>query len=439
MDTQSERLIFQAAHPIEHAFKARGTLDDWRENQGKVCVGNSRLVFSVSTGFAAPLVYPTGEESGGVHFYGISSEGKTTLLRVAGSEWGGSDTPYDYLVPWRATSNGLEPVAAHHCDSLLCLDEINQVSTREAGESAYMLANGSGKQRARRDGSGKPVVTWRILFLSSGEISLADKIQEDGRGRVLGGQQVRVVDIPADAGQGLGVFEDLHGHANGQAFADYLKAASNLYYGTAARAFIREVACDFDAVADAAKKARDEFVSDYCPLHADGQVKRVAARFGLIGAAGELATAFNILPWPEGEAERAARVCFDAWLEHRGGTGPAEIAAGIEQVRRFFQLHGESRFRQWEGDDLIHPIAHRAGIKRRADIGSPWEFYVFPEVYTTEICAGFDARHLTKELIKRGFMIPGKDRAAGLEYVPGFGGKPTRLYHFTSAILGDQQ
>lgn len=46
-----------------------------------------------------------------------------------------------------------------------------------------MLANGSGKARATRDGSARKSAHWRLLFLSSGEIGLADKVAEDNRGR----------------------------------------------------------------------------------------------------------------------------------------------------------------------------------------------------------------------------------------------------------------
>lgn len=53
-----------------------------------------------------------------------------------------------------------------------------------------------------------------ILFLSTGEISLGDKLAEDGR-RVTAGQQVRVIDLQADAGAGLGLFETLHGARDG--------------------------------------------------------------------------------------------------------------------------------------------------------------------------------------------------------------------------------
>ena len=48
----------------------------------------------------------------------------------------------------------------------------------------------------------------RCLFLSNGEIGIAEKVAEDGHGRkVTAGQQVRVIDIPAVAGAGLGLFE----------------------------------------------------------------------------------------------------------------------------------------------------------------------------------------------------------------------------------------
>ena len=76
----------------------------------------------------------------------------------------------------------------------------------ERGERIALLgANGSGKSRSSRDGTARKAARWRVLFLSSGEIGLADKVAEDGRGRKLAaGQQVRIVDISAEAGAGMG-------------------------------------------------------------------------------------------------------------------------------------------------------------------------------------------------------------------------------------------
>jgi uncharacterized protein (DUF927 family) len=270
------------------------------------------LVFAISAAFAAALIYLSNDESGGFHFVGRSSLGKTTALRVAGSVWGGSEATSGYLRQWRATANGLEGIAALHCDTLLCLDELSEVNPREASSIAYMLANGQGKARARRDGSARPSYLWRLLFLSSGEITLADKVREDDRRRATAGQQVRVLDIPADVGSGLGLFENIHGATNGQKFADHLRAATENYYGAAARAFLLQLVKQHSEIGNAVREHRDTFIEEHCPPGADGQVRRAATRFGLVSAAGELATALGITGWPEGASDWAAGICFEA-------------------------------------------------------------------------------------------------------------------------------
>ncbi|MEZ5480133.1 MAG: hypothetical protein R3E95_22425 [Thiolinea sp.] len=63
--------------------------------------------------------------------------------------------------------------------------------------------------------------------------------------RVKAGQQVRVIDIPADAGQGLGVFDTLpEGFGNSGDFADYLKDASKQQHGTAFVAYLETLVRD---------------------------------------------------------------------------------------------------------------------------------------------------------------------------------------------------
>ena len=81
--------------------------------------------------------------------------------------------------------------------SLLALDELGEVSGREAGAAAYMLANGAGKARADRAGHARRSARWRVMILSSGELSLADKMAEGGA-RIAAGQAVRLLDLAAD-------------------------------------------------------------------------------------------------------------------------------------------------------------------------------------------------------------------------------------------------
>ncbi len=360
-DTGAERMLYQSSASVIHAFHVRGSLRDWRREVATRCAGNSRLVLAVSAAFAAALLSITGDESGGLHFVGRSSVGKTTALRVGGSVWGGSQTQSGYLRQWRATANGLEGIAALHCDTLLCLDELSEVNPREAGQVAFMLANGAGKSRAHRDGSARKPHVWRLLFLSSGEITLADKVREDGRQKATAGQTIRILDIPADCGSGLGLFENIHGAENAQVFADHLRAATQEFHGTAARAFLTEIAKQkSDRLAQNVREHRNDFIAEYCSPGADGQIQRAATRYGLVAAAGELATALGITEWDAGDATWAARVCFQAWLDRRGHIGPAELQDGIDQVRRFFALHGESRFTPENRSANPHPCLPRS-------------------------------------------------------------------------------
>jgi uncharacterized protein (DUF927 family) len=442
-DTGGETVLLQTANVLDHAFRTGGTLAGWQEQVARHAVGNSRLAFALSAAFAAPLVNVIGAESGGFHLRGGSSTGKSTALVVAGSVWGGGGVR-GYIRNWRATDNGLEGVALAHCDALLCLDEIGQVSPQAAGAAGYMLSNGCGKTRASRNGDNRPPAEWRALFLSSGEISLADKMAEDGRGRkAAAGQVTRLVDLPADAGAGLGLFETLHGFPSADAFARHLKAASAEHYGHAARAFLDKIAATFGESSDLVATASKQFVAKHCPPGADGQVSRVCARFALVAAAGEMATFAGVLPWPEGEATKAAVRCFRAWLDQRGGVESAEETEGVSAVRRFIEAHGNSRFepmgdlipRNSHGDLMEPRIVNRAGF-RRTDGDNGVEFLVLPEVWKSEVCAGLDAGAVAKTLHKRGMLIGQGGKMQGVARLPGFK-NAVRVYVLSGALFGD--
>ncbi len=145
---------------------------------------------------------------GGIHIQGSSSIGKSSALKVAASVFYGGRLR-DWLGSWRSTDNSLEGVAAAHCDLPLAIDEIGEANPFTVGQTAYMLANGRGKGRANQDGSGRPAAEWRLLCLSSGEVGLTEALQsaKNGAGIVRAGQEVRIVDIPAQAGP-LGLFEN---------------------------------------------------------------------------------------------------------------------------------------------------------------------------------------------------------------------------------------
>lgn len=433
---EAEPVLFQADTLEGNPYRERAALSEWRDSVAALCIGNSRLVFSVSAAFAAVLLGPCEEDGGGFHLRGDSSCGKTTALRVAASVFGG----LDYMQRWRATDNGLEALAAMYSDTLLPLDELAQMDPRAAGEAAYMLANGSGKSRADRNGNARGRKTWRVLFLSAGEVSLADHVAQAGR-RTHAGQEVRMADIPADAGAGLGLFEELHGRPDGHTLSRDLCEAAARHYGTAGPAFIEAVIPRLDELPGSIARMREQFMADVLTDDAGGQARRAAARFTLVAVAGEFAAVCGIVPWQKGEAKRAAARRFADWVAGRGGAGNAEIHALLRQVRVFFELHGESRFTPWNRaeDDHAPRTSNRAGFVKIGSDESPLAttYYVLPEVFRGELCAGHDHRDAEKVLVARGWIKPGSDgRATRAERLPGYG-KPTRCYVIPTTGMED--
>jgi putative DNA primase/helicase len=441
-----ERILYQSASAAPGTFKQRGKLADWQKHVSAPCAGNSRLVFAVCTAFAAPLLHITGMESGGIHYRGDSSTGKTTALRVAASVWGGAE----YLQRWRATDNGLEALAAQHSDCLLVLDELSQVDPKAAGEVAYMLANGSGKARASRTGTLRDTASWRLLFLSSGEAGLAEHMALAGR-KPKAGMEIRLLDIPADAGHGLGLFDTLHDHASGAAFSKEITEAALKYHGTPALAFLENVIKHLDELPGLVKKAQLGFNTRNLADDAAGQAHRAALRFALVGAAGEIATAWKITGWQSGAAMLAAETCFKAWLAQRGGGGNQEAAAMLSQVRQFFELHGDARFVDWEraGDDHAPKTVNRAGFRKTRDAVSETgaavfddsdnraretEFFVLPEVFRQEICKSFDYKTVARLLVEQGYMVTDGRNLSSNARLPGIG--LTRCYRITQKLLG---
>ena len=448
-----ERILFQSASATPGTFKRKGKLADWQTNVAARCAGNSRLVFAVSAAFAAPLLHVTGMERGGVHLRGDSSTGKTTALRAAASVWGGME----YLQRWRATDNGLEALAAQHSDCLLVLDELSQVDPKAAGEVAYMLANGGGKARANRTGGLRDPASWRILFLSSGEAGLSEHMAE-AKKKPKAGQEIRLLDIPADAGAGHGMFQELHQYANGATFSKALTEAACKHYGTAAQPYIEKLVEHNDKVATWIKKAQSEFTHGNVEADAGGQVHRAALRFALIGAAGELASKWQITGWQAGEAMQAAVTCYKAWLAQRGGAGNLEELNMLAQVRRFFEAHGEARFTDWSRpasntEGHSPRTINRAGYRKHNTdtmtdgrgeevvAGTHTEFYVMPETFRGEVCGGFDHRVVSKLLVRHGCLIPPEGKGyTRKERLPGGEGNAHvyRITHKVFELGGDE-
>lgn len=415
----SSDVVYQAADHTND-YSLAGSLSAWRKGIAKASEKNQLMVLAISAAFAGPLLNLCGAEGGGLHFVGDSSTGKTTLLEVACSVWGGPR----YKRSWRTTANGMEGAAALFNDSLLAIDEIGECDPRDVGAIVYALANGVGKQRANRFGLARAPTRWRCMVLSSGERSISTSMAEGGY-RIKAGQSIRIVDIPC--ARQYGAFDDLYNKASGAALADSYKRQAGIHHGHPGRAFLREITAaqrDWKAELEEYKKMPELQAAS----SAEGQERRVAAKFALIAFAGEVATEYGITGWPTGLCVIAAELGLQLWRQSRANTTTdnTEKADAVSQLCEFIDEHGDSRFSNLKAESTA-PVRDRAGWWED-DIMTGVRVYWFTGVGLRHALNGFDFHRACESLINSGVLTPGQDRHATTKTILG---RSSRVYRIS--------
>lgn len=402
-----ESVIYQGV--TNGDYTSVGTLTDWQREVAARAVGNSRIVFAICTAFAGILTEMACESGGGFQFTGDTSKGKTsTLIDPAASVWGHPD---NFAKKWRATTNGLEALCLSRNHSTLMLDDLGQSNAKECGQAAYMIANGQSKVRMQKEGVNRPLSTWKVMILSSGELDIAQHMAEAGK-VAKGGQVIRLPSIPADAGAGMFAIERLHDQPDGRQFTDTLKAMTRKYYGTAGVAFLEKLTSPetLKETTDSIRGGITEIVKLLkIPDGAAPEIGRVAARFALVAHAGELATKFGVTGWEKGEALKASNRCFNDWLFEAGCAVSADNKVLFAQVSAFLQAHGASRFPPHDISSAdLQNFQNRAGFSHNHE-GNVY-FWVESGAFNRELCKGFNPTTAAKSLVKAGWLEPGPDR-----------------------------
>jgi putative DNA primase/helicase len=411
----SDDIIFQSAHRSLEAFGQRGTTEEWRDDIGSLAVGNPMLTLALCAAFAAPLLHICPAENGGIHFFGDSSTGKSTMLRAAASVWGSPE----YVGSWRATANGMEGASSLRNDCLLALDEISECNPKEVGAIVYAAGNGRGKTRARASGDVKPIVTFRNFIVSTGERTISAVMEEAGD-RAKAGQLVRMLDIPV--GRKHGCFDELHTFASGSAMSDAIRNRSAQFYGTVGRQFVAYLVKMQETVPAHFEQIKN--MPMFTPDDDHGQAKRIAQRFALLALAGEIATESGITGWNQGVATAAAEVGLSTCLSMRG-KGNSETHQIIEAVTDYISTYGDSRFTHLDDENSRLKSNERSGWYEDDRDGR--RHYLFHAAGFKAAHEGFDQKQVIKVLQAKGILPPAsKDRKSA--QVKNIRGHSQRIY-----------
>ena len=308
-------------YPALAAYHSAGSLEDWRQAVAPMA-GNPLTIVAMCAGLAGGILPLSGSENAGFHFHGISSSGKTTACQSAMSIWGCAADPQSTQKPtlfqtWAATDNGRELMAASCSGGPMFLDEIGAMPPGLA-VAVYPLLNGRGKTRMNEYGGMRTQHSWQTFVLSTGEVSVYQRIMQEAQRQAMTGELVRLLDIPVD-----NLPQDPALSAEqAQELARHLKTVVAEVYGSAGPAFIRDLQDAFPSLGDLRENLmtciNDAYV-DLCaalskrrPLSAPH--KRALRHFALPLAVGRWA-ADSVFPFSEDVIDRSVIAVAEAWFD----------------------------------------------------------------------------------------------------------------------------
>ncbi|ECR8550624.1 DUF927 domain-containing protein [Salmonella enterica] len=398
--TPERPVAFCGGSAAIRGYVVRGNAAEWRDHVASLMQGNHSMMLGVLVGLSAPLNSLAGGGSFGVHLFAQSSAGKTTTVEAATSLYG---DPEMLKLSWDATRHGLTVEAAARNDGFIPIDEIGQGGkVTEIAQAAYSLFNGVGRIQGRKEGGNRPTIRWKIAALSTGEEDFEAYLVKGGM-TPKAGQLVRLLSVP---------FTDtlaFNGCSDGDEHAKAIKQMASRYCGAAGREWIRWLADNKETALHAVAEKESEWARSL-PDEASSQVRRVASRFALMDAAGELAA--GITGWTPEESSEAVHAAFDSWVNDFGLENREKYQV-ITRARDFIQRYGLTRFQPYSfgkiNGDMDRQYAGRinnlAGylVSGRRKDGLP-EYHIIPSVFDEEILCGISRNFGGKVLEDAGML-----------------------------------
>jgi putative DNA primase/helicase len=423
-------------------LRTNGTHEEWVENVAIPCDGNSRLLFALSFAFTPPMIELIGAEMKVINYMGSGRSGKSTILEVGGSVYGGTGKREGYMEKWRSSSktNGLEAIAYHYNDLLLCLDELSQLPKEARGDAIHALVEGRGRSRAEQSGKlARNSSVWRTNILSSSNDSPED-YGFISNGRTRAAQESRFLIIPADAGEGYGIFDSVPMEINGsniksgERFSSYLQKATRTYYGTPIRAFLKkytsERSQDKNALAEKINKNIQFFISKAGADSTDAIKLNGAKAFGFVYAAGILASEYEVVPFDQDSILSAVLRCYNDHRDFQCASAFQKESLNKNDAEKIIQavydlvVKNREKFipynRKGEITDL-NEFDRSLGVRTKLSSGDK-RFYIKPAVLHESV-SGCSPQIILNTLKESEILVLGHDMRTKIQKTFGVSGK----------------
>ncbi|MBA6348329.1 DUF927 domain-containing protein [Colwellia sp. BRX8-9] len=335
-------------------FATSGTLTQWQDNVlAPVSTINFGL-FTLLAAFSSCLLKPLKLESGGFNLWGASSKGKTASLQGYASVWGnggttGSGSTGVFIKNWNATSRGIETLPPSRSGTGMALDELGLADDKTFTSSVYTIAEGMGSLVMDQNRNAVQPTQWTIMFISSAEMSMREKIKMGGK-KFKPGMAVRLIDIPLDGFNGDD--DALLVNSERKGTVEKIKRSASQYYGHAGPAFIKKLTeqfSTFEQMYENLAARHQALAQSYYDDSMSSEHYRIIDRFALVELAGTLAVEYGVLNITQGQVENAVFDAINAWYGSEETVD--EGTRAIENIGAYITKH-LLRFRSTDDDDI---------------------------------------------------------------------------------------
>ncbi|TIL35965.1 DUF927 domain-containing protein [Mesorhizobium sp.] len=329
----------------ERLAKKAKTSDTWKRSVAKSAAKSSYAAFTIMQALAAPLLIFADLPEGAIfHFGGSGSTGKTTALMAGASVYGAAHP----LPGWQAGERGLHERAAANSDLQLILDDTEKLPVtsrnryQEIASIAHTLTSGESRDYAQSVQKTLPKLQWRCWAVSSGP-NIMEREFAGASHNWSDGDRARWIDIPVPSKNEGGVWDRVPAKesfkARGKRSNDLFRR-TNRAYGAIGRQWIRLVQEKRQDFAVNLPREIDRFVDRVCPT-GGGVERRIAAKFGLVYAAGRLATRQGLLPW---SGNLPLKICMRLYLRCMAINGGMERALDAAKAQLLTAIKDGDRF-----------------------------------------------------------------------------------------------
>ncbi|HDR1580104.1 DUF927 domain-containing protein [Pasteurella multocida] len=422
-------VFFVGQSANNRGYGVSGSIESWQQEIANNVAGNPFMMLGVAVALSAPIIHLINAESFGVHIFGGSSTGKTTIANIASSIYGHPD---EIRLSWLTTPLGISNEAQARNDGFIPLDEIGQSTNRKhVGDIAYSLFNGVGKIQGTKEGGNRDLARWRTVAFSTGEMDLETYLTNVGI-KTNVGQLVRLLNIPLQRAT------QFHHHKDGKAHADHLNQSSKLHYGVVGREWIKHlINLHHNNAIETLYRAILENRLNTLPNDCHSQVKRVMNRFAILETTLKLSLDFT--KWDVVECENAITKAFNEWVNIFGYHSREELQI-IEQVNGWL-LRNSSRFIEYPFNPNQAEPKDTAGYKELAEQGKNEKerYWIIPQVYLNDVISGFNEKQASEILANADMLERGREKGYPFRLKLPSKIKPTRTRCYLLYPLDESQ